>query len=60
MAVVNLQKAAVDKNDTRRSLAQLEMAHNKLVQDLTYILRNLDDKNMTAAFLTSLQGGGTP
>ena len=59
MAVVNLQKTAIDKSDPQRGLAQLEMAHNKLVQDLTYLLKNLDDKNFTATFLASIQGGGS-
>lgn len=59
MAVVNLQKTSIDKSDTQRGLAQLEMAHNKLVQDLTYLLKNLDDKNFTATFLASIQGGGS-
>lgn len=60
MAAVNLQKVTVDKTDPLRATAQLELAHNKLVQDLTYLLRNLDDQNFTQTFLAQLQGGGTP
>lgn len=57
MASVNLTKARVEKTDPLRATAQLEIAHNKLVQDLTYILRNLDDRNLTETFLASLKEG---